>query len=216
MNQQKSDNKKSKIFQRLDLAFRFIPLIFVVVLIYQTIYAIILNGPFISFRMFGLDIFSDIFNIGTGTLHASTVLIGFSFWIFVYILLRKKPTSVQITMASAMPVLGLLFYDFSHTMIIFFLLNRGNPLIQLSLVGVCYLLIHFYNLKYKFLKINILFPILLCLYFLASVVLIYSGFFDQLGTEGTDPHGWLWFITKFICVWMWVGIISIKRQPSCT
>ena len=212
MNQQKSDNKKSKNFQRLDLVFRFVPLVFIVVWIYQATYAIILNGPFTYFRMFGLDILSDTFHVGTGLLHASTALVSFSFWIFLYILLRKKPVSVQITMASAIPVLGLLFYDFSHTVIIFFLMNRGNPLIQFSLVGVCFFLIHFYNLKYKFLKINILFPILLCLYFLVSVVLIYSGFFDQLRTGGQDPHGWLWFTTKFICVWMWVGIISVRRQ----
>ena len=202
---------KCGFLQKLDLVFRLIPLTFIMVWISQATYAIILDGPFTYFRMFGLDILSDTFNVGTGLLHASTALVSFSFWIFIYILLRKKPANVQITMASAIPVLGLLFYDFSHTVIIFFLMNRGNPLIQLSLVGVCYLLIHFYNLKYKFLKINILFPILLCLYFLVTVMLMYSGFFIQLGTEGTDPHGWLWFTTKFICVWMWVGIMSLRK-----
>ena len=211
MNLQKPSNKKRKAFQYLDLIFRFVPLIFIVTWISQATYAIILDGPFTYFRMFGLDILSDTFHVGTGLLHASTALVSFSLWIFIYILLRKKPANVQITMASAIPVLGLLFYDFSHTVIIFFLMNRGNPLIQLSLVGVCFLLIHFYNLKYKFLKINILFPILLCLYFLVTVMLMYSGFFDQLGTEGTDPHGWLWFTTKFICVWMWTGIMSVRK-----
>lgn len=196
-----------------NILFKWIPLTLVGFWSCQALYSIYNTGLFTSFRMFGLDLVSDYFQIGSGTLHASTALIGYTFFIMSFLLLRKIPIPHRTVLAFTFPVFGLLFYDLVHAIADFFITNRGQPLIQCVLLGTCFLVLHFYNRQFNFLRKNIfLFPLTIA-FIVSFTVLILSGFFTKLYL-GLNPHDYLWLFTKLTAVWLWIGVLRIGDQET--
>lgn len=192
-----------KIGRIINFLFIYLPIFIVSVWLGQTIGTILVNGIFSYFHPFGLSFIS---------FHSMTGLFCFSFFLFLHVIfLRKLPVYVRIVISAALPCFGLLFYDFIYSLLDFTILHRANPLIQFSLLFFCFIILYFYNRKFDFLGLNILFMFFVGWFILSVLLLVTSDFFQQIylydTAGGPDPHNLVWLQTKFVTIWMWIGVL---------
>lgn len=153
--------------------------------------------------MFPFD-FIEIFGI---PVHEWSLIVLVSTFLIAFYLLKKLKFLNRLVVSSALYVFGVHSYEACWI----FLLGN-NPIIYIFTSLFLLLIILYYNIKGKFLCINKIFLLLLCLHIVIFLFQFYFGWFEAVKLwiegNGSDPHNWIWLINKGLGNWTWLILLK--------
>ena len=201
MKNETLDSKKPILIalgETIDFLIQIAPLLLVFLWLGNAIYTVV-----------AIDIFSRssvwiIFK--TINIHAITMLSLTTFYLYTFYNLDYLLPHVRVPVAMGFAVLGLLYYDFIWIIFDYVTTGYGMPFIQFALFFGAFIILWFYDVKYRFFKLESHFYVWQVVLLLSMGLLALTGFYQTLHAN-IDPHpnNWIWALGKFTGIWAWSG-----------